>query len=145
MRFAKIIVQMLIVKEFECVSNLIKSSKDIARTINRVEKLDNEENMILVSIDYKNKKIIYSDVVLNNIESCEYNNLSNIFKTVLLVNAHKFVLIQNRTDDVKITLNDIRITKRIQDIANLLCIEFVDHIIINKDEYISCLYDDIKL
>ena len=145
MRFAKSIVQMLIIKGFEYVSNLIQSSKDIARTINKVETLNNEKHMILVSIGYKNKKILYSDVILNKIAAGGYTNLRNIFRTVLGANAHKFILIQNRTNSVKVTLDDIRATKKIQDIANLLDIEFVDYIIINKDEYISCLYDDIKL
>lgn len=145
MRFAKSIVQMLIIKEFEYVSNLIQSSKDIARTINRAEKLNNKEHAILVGIDYKNKKIIYSDVILNKITSGGYTDLRNIFKTVLLANAHKFILIQNHTNSVKVTLDDIRTTKKIQDIANLLGLECVDYIIINKDEYISCLYDDVKI
>ena len=72
-------------------------------------------------------------------------NLSNvdqttIFKTILLCNAKKFILVHNHPSESVIASNyDIKVTKIIVKNAKLLNVVLLDHIIIAGNNYVSCM------
>lgn len=123
-----------------CKSGESMLLKKIAKLVIKLSGLDSSDREYLIVVCLSNDFDVTKYLQIAN-----KTDIKTIIKTLLFLNSHRFILIQKRTNNIKITLDDIRTTKKIQDIANLLDIEFVDHIIINKDEYISCLYDDIKL
>lgn len=67
-------------------------------------------------------------------------DLKNIFKTILLANASKFILAHNHPSGIaKASANDINITRRIKDMSKLMDIQFLDHIIVANDDFVSCM------
>lgn len=125
--------------------NTVKTAKDIAKIINKIEKLiDNDEQLLLIDLDENSREIRYFEI-----EQCHsdyrYIDTRVVLKHLLVLNVNKFILIHSRKENEKVRLEDIRITKKLSDIANLLNIKFIDYIIINNNNYYSCVTDDVKL
>ncbi len=141
MKYSKIKLQMLREKNFEYDSKRIKSAEDIVKTINQYEELEKatQENVLLICLDTKNKIICYSEIAKGGLDSC-YIDITTIFKTALLCNSNKFILIHNHpSGTAKASQQDIRITKRIKDMAEIMDMQLLDHIIIGENDFISCM------
>ena len=72
-------------------------------------------------------------------------DVKSIFKMLLISNVCRFILVHNHPNIDSYTLNDIKLITRIQKIANMFEMEFIDYIVICKDEYISCFTDDDRI
>ena len=65
---------------------------------------------------------------------------TTIFKTVLLCNAKKFILVHNHPSESAVASRyDIKVTDTIMKNAKLLNVIFLDHIIIAGNNYVSCM------
>ena len=141
MKFSKIKLQMVQEQNFNYNSKVIKSTIDIVKYINELEELEKsaEENTLLICLNNKNQIIAYTEIAKGGLNYCILD-IKSIFKTVLLCNGNKFILIHNHpTGIAKASKNDIEITKLIKEASSIMNIEFLDHIVIGGKDFVSCM------
>ena len=141
MKFSKVKLQMIQEKNYRYNSKIIKSAKDIVKTVNKYEELEKatEEHTILICLNIKNQIVAYTELAKGGINYCNLD-FKTIFKTVLLCNASKIVLVHNHpTGGATASKSDINITRRLIDTAKLMDIELLDHIIVANDDFVSCI------
>lgn len=141
MKFSKIKLQMLKEQDFNYDSKKISSAIDIVEYINKYEQLEKatEEHTILICLNCKNQIIAYTEVAKGGINYCNLD-FKTIFKSILLCNANRFILVHNHPSGVaEASRGDINVTKRIKEMSDLMEIEFLDHVIIADDDYVSCM------
>ena len=65
-------------------------------------------------------------------------DLRIIFQTAILANASRIILVHNHpSGNLKPSLQDDKITKRVYQVASILGIELTDHLIISEESYYS--------
>ena len=141
MQFSKIKLQMIKEKNYNYNSKKIKSAIDIVKYVNGIEQLDKatEENIILICLDSKNKILSYTEIAKGGVNFCNVD-FKTIFKTVFLCNASKIILIHNHpSGNAEPSRDDINITRRLLDMAKLMDVQLLDHIVIGDDDFVSCM------
>ncbi len=141
MNFSKVKLQMVQEKNYSYNSKIVKSAKDIVKYINDIEELNKatEEHTILICLNVKNQIIAYTELAKGGINYCNLD-FKTIFKTVLLCNASKVILVHNHPSMLPTaSKSDINITRRLIDTAKLMDIELLDHIIVVNDDFVSCM------
>lgn len=141
MKFSKIKLQMIQEKNFNYNSKTIKSAKDIVKTINEFEELEKatEEHTILICLNSKNQIVAYTEIAVGRDNFCCID-MKSIFKNVLMCNASKFILVHNHpTSMAEPSKSDIEITKHIKQASEILNIEFLDHIVVGGNNFVSCM------
>lgn len=139
MEFYKIKLKMVKESTEEYDYKSITTPNDIVEYINSIENYDMsaEENLIAVCLNNKNKIIAYSEIAKGTIDTCQ-TDIKSIFKTVLMSNATKFILVHNHpTGNSKPSNEDIEITKRVKKASKIMQISFLDHIVIGDNEMTS--------
>ena len=97
----------------------------------------NVEHAALLSLDIADRVINYSTISIGGISSVRVL-ISQVFRCALLSNAAKIIVAHNHPSGIlKITDEDIDITKKMAYIARLFDIEFVDSIIVSGNDAIS--------
>lgn len=143
MKFCKIKLQQVAEKNINYNSCKIKSTRDIVQLINSFEELDKlaEEVTFQICLNNKNQIIAYTEIAKGRINSCNVD-IKTIFKTVLICNASKFIIVHNHpSGDVEASTKDTELTEKIEKAATIMNIEFVDHIIIAGNNYKSCKFE----
>ena len=135
----------LILKEenIEYKTNKIKSTKDVIEFMNSIEQMNllAEETTFLICLNTKNEVVAYSEIAKGGIDQCLID-IKTIFKTVLLSNANKFILIHNHpSGDSTPSQADKNITKRIKQASDIRNIEFLDPLVIAGDTFTSCMIE----
>ena len=141
MKFSKIKLEMVREKNFDYNSYKIKSPIDIVKYINEIERLEKltEEIVILICLNTKNQIVAYSEIAKGTMNCCHLD-FKSIFKTVLLCNASKIIIVHNHpSGNAQASSYDINFTKRLSDVSKLMGIELLDHLIIANSEYSSCM------
>lgn len=141
-------IKLQIVKDRNCTYNsrTIKSALDIVKVINEIEKLhlQAEESTILICLNTKNQIISYSEIAKGGINFCNVD-IKTIMKTILLCNSNKFIIAHNHpSGSSEPSKNDIQFTNKLEKASKVLDIQFLDHIIVCEDEYISCKSPNTK-
>ena len=103
----------------------------------------NIERIGVLFLDSTNKIINYSTLAMGSIDTVKLS-MAELFKTALLCNASKFVIAHNHPSGIlKITTQDIQLTKKIGTIAGLFDMELIDSIIINMNGEIISIREHI--
>ena len=139
MEFSRIKLQMVKEQNFQYNNKEINTPIDVVKFINEIEELNKatEENVLQICLNTKNEIIGYMLVAKGGIASCEVD-LKTIFKNVLLCNGNKFILVHNHpSENLTPSRFDIELTKRIDSASNIMQIQFLDHIIISGNDYVS--------
>lgn len=131
-----------LIKEQEFKYNeKITSTIDLVNFIREIIKIQNEpqEVIYLLTLNTKNQVISFTEVARGGINFCNLS-MYEIFKRVLLSNSLKFILIHNHpSGDVTPSKKDIDITERIKKNAEMLQVQFLDHLIIGDSDFQSCM------
>ena len=141
MKFSKIKLQIIKEQNFDYNSRTIKSSKDIVKYINEYEELDKatQENALVICLNTKNQIVSYTEIGKGGLDSCCLD-IQGIFKTALLCNSSKFIIAHNHPSGIaQASKADINVTNRIKEMAKMMDMNFLDHIIIGDNECISCM------
>lgn len=141
MKFSKIKLQMVQEQNFNYNSKTISSATDIVKYINNIEELEKatEEYTILICLNCKNQIIAYTEIAKGGNNLC-FVDMKSIFKNVLMCNASKFILVHNHPSQMADpSKKDIEITKHIKQASEIMNIEFLDHIIVGGNNFVSCL------
>lgn len=119
----------------------ISSSEDVVKFIKEVLEIQNESQEVfyLLTLDTRNKIISFTELGRGTIDECRIA-MNDIFKTVLLSNSRRFIILHNHpSGDATPSKEDIETTKLIMKGAELLKIQLLDHIVIGFNESQSCM------
>ena len=119
----------------------IKNINDIINLIDNIEDIKNNdvENVYIICLNNKNIPVNYSLVAKGTINASIIDP-KVIFKTILLSNASAFIMVHNHpSGDSTPSKQDYEITNILKKASKLLDINFLDHIIIGNNNYISCM------
>lgn len=118
----------------------VETAKDIF--INQISK-SNIEILGLICLDNTNKVINYSNVSMGGIDTVKVD-LAQLFKIILLSNSSSIIIAHNHPSGVlKITDNDIEMTKKIGTLCKIFNIKLIDSLILNKDGEILSIREKI--
>ena len=135
-------VKLLLKEEnIEYSKDKIKNAIDVIEFLNKIENANllPQESAFILCINTKNEVVAYSEVARGGVNSC-YIDLKTIFKTVLLSNASKFIMVHNHpSGDPTPSKQDIRLTETIMNASKIMDIEFLDHLVIGGNRFASCM------
>ena len=96
-----------------------------------------QENCYCFCMDIKNK-VKSIELISKGSLTCSLVHPREVLKAAILSNAASIVLVHNHpSGDTEPSSDDLAITQRIIKACEILGINFLDHIIIGKDSYIS--------
>ena len=114
-----------------------KTASDIADYYMENMRMLEQEKVILVMLDMKNRLIADTVLSVGTISSAPVSS-REIMKMAIKYNAVGIVLLHNHpSGDCTPSANDILTTKRLKDAGDLMNIPLIDHIIIGDKEYTS--------
>lgn len=91
---------------------------------------DGREHLLLVFLDQRNRPVGYHELAVGGWSSATVD-VRELFAAVLRMGAPGFALAHNHpSGDPTPSADDIRVTRRIVECAELLALRFVDHIVV---------------
>lgn len=129
------VVKMQLVKESRVLFDAkVSSPAVVAKMIKQMTDGSDRELVYVVSVDSKNKPIATELISMGGVNS-SIVDIGNIFKHALLANATGVIIAHNHpSGDVSPSVEDIRITKRIEEAGKLLSLPLLDHVIVGDTE-----------
>lgn len=129
------VVKIQLVKESRVLFDAKVSSPEIvAKMIKHLTDGSDRELVYVVSVDSKNKPIATELISMGGVNS-SIVDIGNIFKHALLANATGVIIAHNHpSGDVTPSVEDIRVTKRIEEAGKLLNLPLLDHVIVGDME-----------
>lgn len=112
----------------------ITSTIDLVRFIREILKIQNEtqEVVYLLTLDTKNHVVSFTEIARGGINFCNLS-MCEIFKSVLLSSSPKFILVHNHpSGDPTPSKNDLQVTQEIKQNAEMLQVQFLDHLVIRR-------------
>lgn len=129
------VVKMQLVKESRVLFDAkVSSPAVVAKMIKQMTDGSDRELVYVVSVDSKNKPIATELISMGGVNS-SIVDIGNIFKHALLANATGVIIAHNHpSGDVTPSVEDIRITKRIEEAGKLLSLPLLDHVVVGDME-----------
>lgn len=129
------VVKMQLVKESRVLFDAkVSSPAVVAKMIKQMTDGSDRELVYVISVDSKNKPIATELVSMGGVNS-SIIDVGNIFKHALLSNAAGVIIAHNHpSGDVTPSVEDIRVTKRIEEAGKLLNLPLLDHVIVGDME-----------
>lgn len=129
-------IEMIKNRPIEVDKNKIGCPKDAEIILRKLLEKQDRENLLLLTLDVKNVVTSISTVSIGSLNAAIVHP-REIFKAAILANAASIILGHNHpSGDARPSMEDLEITKRINEAGKLLGIELLDHIIIG-DGYTS--------
>lgn len=115
----------------------IKSPKDIAGILFEEMRFEKQEILKVIMLDNKNKIIKIKEVAKGSANFVN-SSIRTILNEAVRVNALKIIVVHNHpSGDPTPSQKDIEFTNRIEQAAQILEIQLLDHIVIGQNKYIS--------
>lgn len=115
----------------------VKEPKDIANILMNDLRFEKKEIAQVIILDNKNYIIKIKKIALG---STNFVNLSikDILSDAIKMNAPKIILVHNHPSGISMpSKKDYELTKKVEEAAELLGIQLIDHIVIGNMEYTS--------
>ena len=117
----------------------IKGPNDIAELLMNDLRFEKKEIVKAVIVNNKNIVLKILDVAVGS-GNFACLNIRYILSEIIKMNAPKMVLVHNHpSGDPTPTREDIIVTKKLKEAANMLGVELLDHIVIGNMKYISIM------
>ncbi|MEB3011427.1 DNA repair protein RadC [Parvimonas sp. D2] len=122
----------------ECVDNFsFCSPKSVADIFMNILRDEMKEHFYVLLLDTKNKIISWNEISKGDLNSSIVHP-REVFKYALKYGANSIICLHNHpSGDPTPSSQDIDITKRLEDVGDLVGIRLLDHIIIGYNKYIS--------
>lgn len=115
----------------------VNSPKSVVDIFMNILKDELKEHFYVILLDTKNKIISWDEISKGDLNSSIVHP-REVFKYALKLSANSIICLHNHpSGDPTPSVEDIKITKRLNDVGRLMGIELVDHIIIGYNKYIS--------
>ena len=122
----------------ECVDNFsIGSPKSVADIFMNILRDEMKEHFYVLLLDTKNKIISWDEISKGDLNSSIVHP-REVFKYALRYSANSIICLHNHpSGDPTPSSQDIDITKRLEEVGDLVGIRLLDHIIIGYNKYVS--------
>ena len=128
--------RLILVKEQEFNYDIkVKSNIDTIEFLENIIKLQEEpeEVFLCITLDNKNNINGYFEIARGGINFCNIS-IQNIFKRILISNCNKFIIAHNHpSGDTTASQEDIKTTRNIHEISNILGLQLLDSVIIGDN------------
>lgn len=115
----------------------VRKPDDLAKIVMEELRFLNKEVAKIVMLNNKNEIIKMKDIALGG-TNFNHIEVKDILEEPIKMGTPKVILIHNHpSGDATPSKNDIVFTTRLYDVANLLGIQIVDHLVFGKDAYTS--------
>ena len=115
----------------------IKMPKDVADLFMQEFRNEKQEKLKMILLNTKNEVVKNIDIKTGSINEIQVRP-AEILKEVIKEEVNKFILIHNHpSGDSTPSKADFDLTERIEKCSSLLKLNFLDHIVIGKDNYKS--------
>lgn len=115
----------------------IKSPQDAADIINQYIGNDDRESFVILLLDTKHKVNWIHTVSIGSLNASIVTPRET-FKAAILANASSIILGHNHpSNNCRPSQEDLKITKRLQEVGEILGISILDHVIVGGENYIS--------
>ena len=121
-----------------CVDNFsIGSPKSVADIFMNILRDEMKEHFYVLLLDTKNKIISWDEISKGDLNSSIVHP-REVFKYALRYSANSIICLHNHpSGDPTPSSQDIDITKRLEEVGDLVGIRLLDHIIIGYNKYVS--------
>ena len=120
----------------------IKNSKDVANLLMPEMRYERREIAKVILMNSKNVVLKILDISLGG-ANFAYIEPKDIFSEAIKMGAPKIILVHNHpSGDSKPSKSDFRLTDRLYEVAEIIGIELLDHVIIGDGTYESILRKD---
>lgn len=117
--------------------NTVKSPEDAIKAVKNQLKGKKKEHFLLLSLDTRNHLINTHTVSIGSLDSSIVHP-REVFKEAISSSAASVIFVHNHpSGDPQPSQDDIKLTKRLVEVGEILGIEVLDHIIICDKEYLS--------
>lgn len=135
------VVQLALKKQYTMELDLpceeIRTASDTAPLFCREIGALNIEHAAMLSLDHTDRVINFFVIAMGEINTVRVP-LEQMLKNALLSNASKIIIAHNHPSGIlKVTSNDVEMTKKIAFFANAFSIELVDSLVVTADDYVS--------
>ena len=114
----------------------LNSPRDVFMYLANIGKLE-KEVMHGLYVDVKNK-LMCDEIISVGTVSSTYVHPREVYKPALVNSAVGVILVHNHpSGDPEPSSEDIKLTKRLKKVSEIIDIELLDHIIVGKDDYLS--------
>lgn len=118
----------------------IKGHEDVDQTLRKyidLNKIDLKEFFWVMLLTNSNSVLGISEIGIGCIKGV-VTKIHEIFQLVILSNASALIVAHNHPSGKLVaSKNDIEVTKKIKKLSKLLSVEFLDHLIITSEGYLS--------
>lgn len=119
------------------INLIIKTPKDVADLFMQEFRNEKQEKIKMILLNTKNELVKNIEIKTGSINEIQVRP-AEILKEVIKGEVNKFILIHNHpSGDSTPSKADFDFTERIEKCSNLLKLNFLDHIVIGKDNYNS--------
>lgn len=115
---------------------LLDSPKTVANYLQKFIGREKKEHFVMLSLDTHNKLII-SNISVGSLNASIVHP-REVFKEAIQSSAAQIIIAHNHpSDNPEASPEDIALTRRLVDAANIIGIELLDHIIVTRDKFSS--------
>lgn len=115
----------------------INNAKELAEILMPTMSLLDQEHFKGIFLDARNRLIKDETIFIGSLNASLVHP-REVFKAAIAVSAASIILVHNHpSGDPMPSLNDIKLTKRMIEIGQLMGIDVVDHVIIGKNKFVS--------
>lgn len=119
------------------INVIIRTPKDVANLFMQEFRWEKQEKLKMILLNTKNELVKNIEIKTGSINEIQVRP-AEILKEVIKEEVNKFILIHNHpSGDSTPSKADFDFTKRIEECSNLLKLNFLDHIVIGRDNYKS--------
>jgi DNA repair protein RadC len=120
----------------KAVNVQISEASEVYKLFNQFSE-EKQELFLVVSLNTKNKIINTHISSIGTLDSSTIHP-RDIFREAIRNNASGIILIHNHpSGDVNPSNEDLKVTKLLKNISNIIGIKLLDHLIISKDQFFS--------
>ena len=102
------------------------------------EMIHTKDEMLIVQFLNRRKKLIQQKILTRGSDGMTVVDPKQIYHHALLCRAHGIIMVHNHpSGDPSPSQQDLQITKRVQDVGNILNIPLLDHVIVGGDAFVS--------
>ena len=122
---------------YESPRTTVKSPQDVVKSVKNQLKGKKKEHFLVLSLDTRNHLINTHPISIGSLDSSIVHP-REVFKEVISDSAASVIFAHNHpSGDPSPSEDDIKLTKRLVEVGEILGIEVLDHIIICDREYLS--------
>ena len=119
------------------INVIIRTPKDVANLFMQEFRWEKQEKLKMILLNTKNELVKNIEIKTGSINEIQVRP-AEILKEVIKEEVNKFILIHNHpSGDSTPSKADFDFTEKIENGANLLNLNFLDHIVIGRDNYKS--------